>query len=238
MTKLSSPQSETERLEKIYNVYHNNTQMQQQWSGDNAGNNAIGQERTKILGSLLNKAGRLPLTNSQILDVGCSTGHILNSFTRWGASPANLYGVDIIEDRINKAKQRFPESHFFCSNAEQLDFADETFDLLLLFTVFTSILDDEIAHNVAREVRRVLKVGGSIVWYDFRYNNPRNPHVRGMTEQAIHRFFPGFHHDIQTITLLPPLARRLGSMTKLLYAPLTTISLLRTHYIGLLTKQL
>lgn len=238
MPKLSSSQTETERIEKIYNVYHNNAQMQQQWSAENAGNTAIGQERAEALEALLKKADRLPLKDSRILDVGCSTGHTLAGFTNWGASPANLYGVDLIDERIEKAKQRFPESHFRCENAEQLDFADQTFDLILLFTVFTSILDDQIAHNVAGEIRRVLKVGGSVVWYDFRYNNPRNSNVRGMNKRAIHRFFPNFHYDLQAITLLPPLARRLGSATKWLYSPLARIPLLRTHYIGLLTKNL
>lgn len=237
MSKSRSTQSEAERLERVYRTYHNSSAVQGQWSADNAGNNAIAQERASVLGMLLANAGLLPLNNCRILDVGCSTGHLLASFTEWGAAPSNLYGVDLLEDRIEKATKRFPESHFYCANAERLDFADAMFDLVLLFTVFTSILDDQMARNVAAEVRRVLKVGGAVVWYDFRYNNPNNSNVRGMTSGAIRRLFPDFDYDLRTVTLLPPLARRLGPATQALYSPLVRLPLLRTHYLGLLIKR-
>jgi hypothetical protein len=93
-----------------------------------------------------------------------------------------------------------------------------------------------MAHNVAREACRVLKPGGAVLWYDFRYNNPWNPHVRGITRQQIHQLFPGLEMDLRTITLLPPLARHLGRMTPILYPLLAAIPPLRTHYLGLLIK--
>lgn len=93
-----------------------------------------------------------------------------------------------------------------------------------------------MAHNVAAEVQRLLKAGGAVVWYDFRYNNPYNPHVRGMTKGHIQQLFPTFTFHLRTITLLPPLARRLGALTPLLYSRLARLPILRTHYLGLLVK--
>ena len=34
--------------------------------------------------------------------------------------------------------------------------------------------------KVAAEMLRVVKPQGLILWYDFRYNNPRNSNVRGI----------------------------------------------------------
>jgi hypothetical protein len=101
-----------------------------------------------------------------------------------------------------------------------------------------------MAHNVAKEVCRVLKdpdlesrkPGGVVLWYDFRYNNPWNPHTRRMTRQYIRQFFPDFKLRLRAITLLPPVARRLGDLTPLLYPLLAFVPFLRTHYLGLLVK--
>ena len=106
----------------------------------------------------------------------------------------------------------------------------------MLFTVFTSILDPKMATNVAREIARVLRRSTGILWYDFRFNNPVNRHVRGMTRKSISKLFPDFDLRLKPITLLPPLARRMGHMTDFLYSPLARIPFLRTHYLGLLIK--
>jgi ubiquinone/menaquinone biosynthesis C-methylase UbiE len=122
-------------------------------------------------------------------------------------------------------------------NAEQLHFEDATFDLVLLFTVFSSILDGRMACNVASEVCRVLKPGGAVVWYDFRYNSPANRNVRRITRATIQAIFPDFDLHLRTVTVLPPLARRLGRLTPTLYTIFASIPILRTHYLGLLWKR-
>jgi hypothetical protein len=106
----------------------------------------------------------------------------------------------------------------------------------VLFTVFTSILDPKMATNIAGEIARVLRPSAAILWYDFRFNNPFNHHVRGMTRKSISQLFPEFHFQLKPITLLPPLARRMGPMTHFFYPPLARLPFLRTHYLGLLTK--
>lgn len=169
-----------------------------------------------------------------MLDIGCGHGGVLASLVDLGAPACNLYGIDLLPDRIEAARRAYPDICFACGNAEHLDFPDAYFDLVLLFTVFSSILDDGMAHNVAREACRVLKPGGAVLWYDFRYNNPWNPRVRGITRQQIHQLFPGLEMHLCTITLMPPLARRLGRLTPVLYPLLAAIPPLRTHYLGLL----
>lgn len=227
---------EVERLRQVYAAYETDEQSRAHWDTKNPGNRAILRQRKQMLRHLLEDAGFLPLTGRRILDIGCGSGAVLAGLTTWGAEADHLYGVDLLAERIEAAQRRFPGCHFQQANAEALPFDDATFDLVLLFTVFTSILDEAMARNVAGEVQRVLKPGGGVVWYDFRYDNPRNPNVRGMPKTQIKQRFPGWRTDLCTTTLLPPLARRLGRLTSVFYPALAAFPFLRTHYIGLLIK--
>jgi hypothetical protein len=93
-----------------------------------------------------------------------------------------------------------------------------------------------MTRNLSREINRVLRSGGAVVWYDFRMNNPFNPHVRGISRKGIRNLFPGFQSRLVSITLMPPLARRLGALTELLYPGFASLPFLRSHYLGLLVK--
>lgn len=232
---MSDNKKEVERIKKVYRGYCEEGR-QSLWRLENPGNTMIYRERQQTLHALLDEAGFLPLAHRKVLEVGCGSGGALATLLEWGAQPENLYGVDLLADRIDEAKTRYPGMHFECANAESLPYEDQAFDLVLFFTVFSSILDQSMRQNVARESLRVLKKMGAILWYDFRYNNPANPNVRGMTKADIRRLFPDAQMTLRTITLLPPLARRLGTATPWLYPVLSKISLLRTHYLGILKK--
>ena len=231
-----SSDHEVRRIKQVYRIYRESHTIQAQWDESNPGNRAILRERQRTIRSLLSAHGFFPLADRRVLDVGCGSGKVLASLLELGARPDNLYGVDLLPERIAEAQQHYPDLHFQCANAEQLEFPDTSFDLVLLFTVFSSILDGQMACNVAHEVFRVLRPGGAVLWYDFRYDNPRNPNVRGMTKRHIETLFPGLHMRLHTITLFPPLARRLGRLTPVLYPVLAAIPPLRTHYLGLLVK--
>lgn len=232
----STDQSEVTRLARVYQAYEESPAVQRQWSPRNPGNSAIFQERRQAMKRLLREYRRWPIDYQAILEVGCGSGNVLAGLLEWGARPENLHGVDLLPERITAARRRHPDIDFQCANAERLDFDDRAIDLVLLYTVFSSILDQTMARNVACEIDRVLAPGGAVLWYDFRYDNPRNPHVRGMTREKIRRLFPEFHLDLQNITVLPPLARRLGRLTPMLYPLLARIPALCTHYLGLLAR--
>ena len=123
-----------------------------------------------------------------------------------------------------------------CASATALPHPDSSFDLILAFTLFSSILDDRIAGGVAREIGRVLRPGGALVWYDVRVSNPHNPAVRGMPRRRLLALFPGWRATLRPITLLPPVARRLGRLTGVAYPALAALPPLRTHWAGLLER--
>ena len=231
--------SNGEELDRIRKAYRNYSQIgitQKKWTSTNPGNQIIWQECKNKMKEILEAHGFFPLTHHRILDIGCGSGRVLETFRQWGASPNNLYGVDLRNKCIEKSKREFPEFTFLVGNAERLNFKDHTFDLVLLFTVFSSILDNRMAFNIAKEINRILITNGAIIWYDFRFNNPINLNVRKMTKKNIQSFFPNFNNYSFKITVLPPLARRLGRYTHLLYPKLAAVPFLLTHYLSILKK--
>ena len=228
--------SEVNRIADVYQTYRETAAKQALWDERNPGNQAILRERHSKTHRVLHSNGFLPLNGKKVLEVGCGTGKTLAGLVEFGAEPQKLFGVDLLPDRIEEAKSRYSNLHFECGNAEKLNFPNGSFDLILFFTVFSSILDGDMAKNVASEAQRVLKPGGAMLWYDFRFNNPRNPNVRGIRKKDIRDLFPKLKMHLSTITLLPPLARRLGRSAAIVYPILSTIPFLRTHYLGLLIK--
>lgn len=231
-----SDNREVRRLQQVYDGYRASRTVRARWDDRNPGNAAIRRERNAAVEGLLKGHGLTDLEGRRALEVGCGVGKTLAGLMELGARPEDLHGVDLLRERIEEARVRYPDSHFLCANAENLDFPDAYFDLAICSTVFSSILDEAMAANVAHEICRVLKPGGAVVWYDFRYNSPGNPNVQAMTCKRVTELFPDLTASLRTITLLPPLARRMGPLTSLLYPLLSRIPPLRTHYMGLLTK--
>jgi SAM-dependent methyltransferase len=206
------------------------------WS--NPGQLFMMQQLERRLLRMLEREGQLPLARRRILEVGCGSGHFLRELVKWGATPDRLTGIDLLEDRVEAARRLCPRGVVI----EQMDavhtsFAAGSFDLVLQFTVFTSILSDETRSALAREMRRVTAPGGCIVWYDFRIGNPSNPDVRAVTRRQLRQLFPGARMAIETATLAPPLARRLAPVAWWLCSALASIPLLRTHQLAIIRPE-
>lgn len=228
--------TETDRLKKTYQAYTEQGMPKRRWSPENPGNREIIKERRDITLFLVEKFNLLPLHDKKILDVGCGTGGELAYFQQLGATPQNLYGLDIIPERIAVARKDHPEIIFRCGNAEIIAYPNQTFDIVLLFTVLSSILDSSMTSNLCNEVTRVVKPHGAVLFYDLRIFNPYNPSVQGITRRRLHQLFPGFSIYIRSLTMLPPLSRTLTHCTSFLYRSLARLPLLRTHNMGLMIK--
>ena len=194
-------------------------------------------QRERTILRLLRRYQLTDLGGVTILDIGCGDGRLLQRFVDYGASPKGLHGIDLLENRIERARSLNPGISFHCGSAEQLPYEAQLFDIVMQFTVFTSILDQGMKRRMAEEMLRVLKPNGIILWYDYHISNPRNPDVRGVGRKEICRLFPGCGIDLKRVTLLPPLARRLGPHSELLMYLLEKIAFLRTHYLGVIRKK-
>jgi len=226
--------SETDRIARAYKDYE--TSATGRWDSHNPGNQAILAERRRRSRVLLESKGLVPLGERRVLEVGSGRGGELAWLRELGAAPAHLVGIDLLPERVEAARLGFPELEFHAGNAEHLPFPDESFDLLLALTLFSSILDARMAAAVAGEMTRVLRPGAWLLWYDLRVDNPSNPQVRGFAEKQVRALLPSLEGRLDRITLLPPLARRLGPTTRLAYPALASVPSLRSHLIGLLHK--
>ena len=233
---MASHESELEKIRRAYTEYGNNPRFAEKWGQTNPGNAYAISERKGAIKALLSRFGYFPLETKKVLDLGCGLGHMLQTFRSWGVPSAQLFGIDLMNERIAAAKHLHPEFNFVCGDASQTNFPDASFDIIVVSTLFSSIPDRSLALKIASEVNRVLAPGGVVIWYDFRYNSPKNPNVRGIQVREIQGLFPDFNLHWQLITLLPPLARRLGRFTNALYSALAKIPMLRTHFLALLIK--
>jgi ubiquinone/menaquinone biosynthesis C-methylase UbiE len=195
------------------------------------------QQLERCLLSKLHTLGYAPLEGKRILEVGCGTGSWLQRFIMWQARPEDLFGVDLQESRIIKGRNNLPSSVTLkIGNASNLEFADESFDLVCQFTLFSSVLSVEMKRQIAREMTRVLKRDRHIVWYDFFMNNPFNPDVSGVGKREVKQLFAGCRPTFQRLTLAPPLSRRLGRISPLLCDLALRSHGLSTHYLAFLHK--
>jgi len=121
-------------------------------------------------------------------------------------------------------------------DATELPYPSNVFRLVIASTVFTSILDSNVRRLVADEISRVLAKGGALLWYDFAFNNPRNPHVRKVSRKELRSLFPLLTGKIRSVTLAPPLARLIAPWSLTLARLLELIPLLRTHLLAVLVK--
>jgi len=128
--------------------------------------------------SELRRAG-LDLSRCSVLEVGTGVGHILHRLKAYGAQRA--VGMDLLESRIQDARRIHPTVDFVVGDAAQMPFADETFDLVIQFTCFSSVTDRSVRVRIAREMWRVLASGGAVLSYDFR---PRPLYDRWMQRRA------------------------------------------------------
>lgn len=195
------------------------------------------QQRERDLLRALIHAGWSDLREKRILEVGCGDGDVLRRFIAYGAQPQHLAGVDLLADQIEAAARLSPSIEFRCANAEHLPFGDERFDLVCQFTVFTSILDGTMRREVAREMLRVLRPDGLLLWYDFHLNNPHNPDVRGVTRREIRTLFKGCTIELRRVTLAPPVARRLAPWSVGACYLLEKVPWLCSHYLGVIRKR-
>jgi ubiquinone/menaquinone biosynthesis C-methylase UbiE len=208
-------EDEVERIRTVYDGYVD--LADKKWSRANRGNQAMTRERHAAMLGLLRDHGHWPLGERRILDVGCGGGELLAFFKASGATDSNLFGVDLLPARIEAARRLLPSSRLSVGNGESLDFPDASFDLITLFVVFSSILSWQMTQRLAREVARLVRPGGAILIYEFRVPSLANRNTRAVRRAEFRRLLPDFDLHARSLTVIPPLARRLGPATSLLY---------------------
>jgi ubiquinone/menaquinone biosynthesis C-methylase UbiE len=228
-------ENETDRITQAYERRQEHVSSQL-YSFFNTAHLFIVQRRDREIIEALKMHGIEALEDKKILDIGCGGGRELGTLIRYGAGPDNLFGIDLLQNRIDNARRIHPHIDFRCADAASLPYGDDSFDIVMQFTVFTSILEIRMKREIAREIVRVLKPGGIILWYDYHMNNPKNPDVRGVKKKEIHELFPGCEIHLKRITLAPPLIRLIAPYSWLACYLLEKLKVFNTHYLGVIKK--
>lgn len=195
------------------------------------------QEREWAMLHRLVRAGIFPLEDKRILEVGCGTGGWLRDLCRWGATPENVFGIELQEEPAASARVRCPPGvTVLQGSAAALDFPDASFDVVFQATVFTSILEGDLKRRIADEMMRVTRPGGVILWYDFFLDNPRNRDVKGVRRSEIRRLFPEWDVKLSRTGLVSPLRDLTARRSFFLAYLLSQVPWLCTHYIGILAR--
>jgi ubiquinone/menaquinone biosynthesis C-methylase UbiE len=103
------------------------------------------------------------------LEVGCGTGLFLEQVSRSGAT---VRALDLSTHLLARARERLrgrPNVALECGNAEQMPYADGTFDAVY----GSSVLHHLDLDRALREVFRILKPGGRIVFTEPNILNPQ-----------------------------------------------------------------
>ena len=89
-----------------------------------------------------------------ILDIGCGPGYVSAAAAERGANPI---GLDFSREMIAIAKKMFPNIEFREGDAQNLPFADASFDRVVANFALLHLAEPERA---CAEAQRVLKAGG------------------------------------------------------------------------------
>jgi ubiquinone/menaquinone biosynthesis C-methylase UbiE len=192
------------------------------------------QSRQRHLLELLSNSGFEELKDISTLEVGSGSGSVLREFLSIGCDPRKMYGVELLPHRCADAKKQLPWANVIRADGRRLPVPDDHFDLVMQFTMFTSILDADVRQTVAAEMMRVLKPGGVIIWYDF-WLNPINSQTKGIKKKEICKLFPNSTIKTKKITLAPPIARKLIKVSRILCEIIESICILNTHYLVIIS---
>jgi len=220
--------TDQERIRETYRAY-DDAGRAHLWDRSNQGYARLSDDRDAALHDLL--ARSLPPRQARFLDVGCGDGSLVGHVIHHWPDVSST-GLDLLADRIDGARVAVPDASFAVGSADALPFDDDAFDVVAAVTLFSSIPSATMETAAATEVGRVLRPGGWLVWYDLRFSNPSNPAVHGLSKKHLRGLFPGWPQELRSLTVLPPVARRLGRLTPVAYPLLHAVPPLRSHLVG------
>lgn len=122
----------------------------------------------------------------------------------------------------------FPGPTSAVGDALALPYGDAAFSLVTCIVVLGSIAGRARVVQALEEGARVLAPGGQLLVYEPRYPNPLNRHTALVPLDVLDEAL-GAPALRQTLTVIPPLARRLGPLTGRLYPRLAACSPLLSH---------
>jgi ubiquinone/menaquinone biosynthesis C-methylase UbiE len=150
-----------ERVQEYWNAHPCGTQFTDLPWGSREFFEAVREDRYRRQPFMERAVGFTRYPGRDLLEIGCGLGTDLFEFARHGA---RVTGIDLTPAGVALARRRFRlddmPGGFLVGDAENLPFADATFDVVYSFGVLHHTPDTA---RSLREVRRVLRPGGEAV---------------------------------------------------------------------------
>jgi ubiquinone/menaquinone biosynthesis C-methylase UbiE len=159
--------SHTETISNLYADLDSNDNYELHWGYGNRTAAVYWQFRDQIVFPIVSSwLATRKLESIRVLEVGTGHAHELNKYALLNITQAQLSGVDLVIERLNQAKKIYPCMGFAQQNGLQLAFANDSFDIVFQYTCVVHPLTKEKQELMCREMMRVLKPGGIVVWWD------------------------------------------------------------------------
>lgn len=163
----------------------------------------------------------------RLIDVGCGTGRDVEALALVVGPAGRVVGVDCSQTMLADARARLRDANLpielRVGNAEQLEFADDTFDGCRAERVFVHLKRPELA---LAEMVRVARPGGRVVVYDADWETL----IVDAPDRAITRKLLNFHCDTSGSRWVGRQLRRLFLEAGLVNVRVFAETLALTHF--------
>lgn len=144
-------------------------------------------------------------SGEKVLDIGCGTGTLIILAKQTSGNNAEIYGTDAAPEMIERAQEKARHDKvdvdFQTGLAENIQFPDNTFDLVMNSLMMHHLTAD-LREKALAEIYRVLKPGGRLLIVDFE------PPKKGLYKSFL-RLILGDMTSIDNTTI-PPLLKNAG----------------------------
>ena len=100
-----------------------------------------------------------PEKNMEIIDLGAGSGEFLINLGK--TFNAKVSGMDISEERISKAAEKYPDINYFQGTLDRVPVEDNRFDIVISTQTVEHLLDEDLEKSF-QEMARILKPGGML----------------------------------------------------------------------------
>ncbi len=134
-----------------------------------------------------------------ILDVGCGHGQIISELSRKAPFGRSI-GIDASKNMIEYARDsysssKFPNLKFYHKKAEELDFSENRFDLILCTNALLWVRQPSLALDL---MSKFLKPGGRLILFTY----PKETAYARLFETVLDKYYPSYKKSSALSTML------------------------------------
>jgi SAM-dependent methyltransferase len=205
-----APDDSRAGMRSVYANYAADGARRRAWSERDAGQREIVAERDAALARTLRARFGERTRELRILDLGSGDRDLKAALARHGVAPRAVVATDLLLERLAAD----PRRHRVAADGRQLPFLAASFDVVVQCTVLTSVRATAARRVLAAEMVRVCRTDGLLLSYDARLPNPFNQNVRRLARDEHRELFAGCRVGFESLTLIPPLARRMPRLAR------------------------